>query len=124
MTNESQKSQIMAEWRSIRIGHPIVDQMGVFEAYSQDDDWNGWLVPAFTREAGQRVAAWTWAHSEHLPDREVEIVKWDEQRQAFLLVDAEGEEEIVDGFWVPELKEALFGIGANRWIWEPVAQEN
>lgn len=132
----------MSEWQSIRVtirmGDPVLDDFGLFEAYTTGDDWNGWVTPYFTEAQGKRIARWTRMLKEKIPDGEVESVYWDETRGMFILESPEDPhepdepipaEDLVEGIWVDELNDLLYGIGAYRWTWElaevpVVAQES
>lgn len=126
----------MSEWKKVRVtihmGDSAVDAIGVFDAFTKGDSWNGWITPYFTEEQGKRVVAWTRATKERYPELEVETVSWDEDRQAFIMKDPQyphppGEpipaEDLVDGFRVEELGLVLFGIGAYKWTWQEVEDD-
>lgn len=120
----------MARWHPVKVTIGLGDDEDpVFDAYTQGDSWNGWAIPFFTAEEGQRIAAWTHALAEQSPEG-IETATWDEARRVFVLEDpqyphATGEpipdEDIVDGVTVEDLGLTLYGIGAYKWAWETVA---
>lgn len=124
---------IMLNWKSIQVAIMMGDDLDastVFRGYTDGEQWNGWATPAFTREEGQRIATWTNALAERLPEDTVERVWWDEERQAFIMEDpsyphVRGEpipdEDIVSGFRCVEVDQRLFRIGTYKWTWEEVA---
>jgi hypothetical protein len=124
----------MSGWKPVRVtismGDSEIDAMGVVDAYTRGDRWNGWVTPYFDEPQAHRVAAWTRALREKFPDLEVETVAWDDDLKAFVLEDpqyphATGEpipgEDIVAGIRGEEPAPVLYGIGSYKWAWEEVS---
>lgn len=119
----------VARWRLVKVTIGLGDEDTVFDAYTHGETWNGWAIPFFTVEEGQRIAAWTHELAKQAPAG-IETVTWDGPRKAFVLEDPQyphkdGEpvpdEDIVDGVPVEELGLTLYGIGIYKWAWETVA---
>jgi hypothetical protein len=81
----------MSEWKSITVmietGDPEVDAIGVFDDFTHDDWWNGFVTPCFTEEQGKRVVVWTEALVRAYGPDGVETVTWDPGRRGFVTND-------------------------------------
>lgn len=89
----------------------LADSGETFEGWSNGGLWNGWEMPRLERAVGERLLAW-------LGDARA---KFDADRDAFVTVSQDGEEEvwgaeaitITDGSCV-----RAYPVGAGAWIWE------
>src|SRR4051794_22172435 len=122
---------MMREWQPVRVmihqGDTEIDAMGVFDAYTLGDRWNGFITPYFTKEEGHRVAAWAEAMLSTYPPDAVETVRWDDALSAFVLESPDyphqaGEpipdEDLVPAVSAGEVGVDLYPIGAYRWTWD------
>jgi hypothetical protein len=89
----------------------LADSQDVFTGWSNGRLWNGWEMPRFEKAEAKRMLEW-------LGDQRV---RFDEQRDAFVTVNDDGEEEV----WGAELITVTDGsrinaypVGAGAWIWE------
>ena len=116
---------------TIPLDDPELDRIGVFNAYTTGDNWNGFVVPYFTESEGKRIGAWSRLLREKTSRGEDETVEWDEERRAFIMKDPHypheagapiPSEDIIEGRWNEDAGEMVYGIGAYKWTWE-IAEE-
>lgn len=90
------------------------DGENIFPAYIDPDRrWNGWVIPAFTREAAQQVMDWTNNAAAEYPDG-FASARWDGEN--IILHEAwwdEGEQDEV----IEPSADGRYGIGAMAWTW-------
>jgi hypothetical protein len=87
-----------------------------FDGWTDGRRWNGWEMPRFERSEAERLIKW-------LKD---ERARFDEEREAFITISQDGEEEV----WPAESvvisdgsKQVVYGIGAGAWIWDEVERK-
>jgi len=127
----SEERELMGEWMPFKVtihqGDEAVDSVGVFDAYTRGDRWNGFVTPYFTQEEGQRVVAWTDAMLRRYPPDAVETLRWDDDLSAFVMESADyphepGEpipnDDIIPAVSGGELGVDLYPVGAYRWKWQ------
>jgi hypothetical protein len=91
----------------------IADTEETFEGWTDGRQWNGWEMPRFERSEAARLIEWL------KPER----AWFDAERDAFVTVSQDGEEEIwaAEGVVVSDgSKLVVYGIGAGAWIWDEV----
>lgn len=82
--------------------------------------WNGWIVPSFTREVADQLAADLAAQEARDPDDYRTLVRWNDELQGYILQSADLESqgyqpEVVTGHDVDDV--TLYAIGAGVWTW-------
>ncbi len=88
---------------------------GGFEAFTNDDHWNGWECPLFTREEGLRlVGAWN-SQNEDEENSGRGVARYDGEHDRFDFT-LGGEVDTFEAQMVEGLK--LYPIGAFGWCWE------
>lgn len=106
--------------RPARVAWDSVDgDEGVFAALVAPERWNGWAVPYFTREEGERISAWTVALREEFGADQVDMVLWHPEHACFVVVS--GEEAyctVVEPITVDGV--AYYPIGAYGWTWQEI----
>ena len=89
----------------------LADGDRTFDGWSNGQLWNGWEMPRFELKVGQEILGW-------MGD---DKARFDGDRDAFITVNQDGEEEvwpaesiaITDGSRIK-----VYGLGAGSWIWE------
>lgn len=96
-----------------------LDALGgtVFEAYTNEENWNGWACPYFSFEGAQRLAE-AWRNSGW---RAV----YEEEGDAFAFwLQPEGEPDEPELYASVEIgRHRLYPIGAFSWTWEENSSE-
>lgn len=94
----------------------LADSDELFIGWTDGRRWNGWEMPRFERNEAERLIEWLGE----------ERARFDAERDAFVTVSQDGEEEV----WPAESvlisdgsKLAVYGVGAGAWIWDRVEQE-
>lgn len=93
----------------------LAESNEAFDGWSDGRRWNGWAMPRFERSEAERLI-------ESLKDQRA---RFDAERDAFITVSQEGEEEgwpgesvvVSDGSVL-----TVYGVGAGAWIWDEVEQ--
>lgn len=99
-----------------------VDGAGFPGYHNPAEDWNGFSVPYFTREAAEGIAAYWARQADTHPDYGVQTASYDVARDCYVLhngdeaidCDAGMAVETVDGLLV------LYGVGTGYWAWSEV----
>jgi hypothetical protein len=122
----------MQAWQPIRVtisqGDDDIDALGVFDALTLGDSWNGWATPYFTKEEGQRIVAWVDAMLRRFPPDSIEAVRWDDAYATFVVESPDDPHEPGKPIPVEDVVESvageyglnLYAIGTYRWTWEVV----
>ncbi len=91
----------------------IVDCDGAFPGWSNGETWNGWEKPRFDRETCEVILKWM----------ERESARYDADRDAFITLNQDGDEET----WPGELttitdgsRIKAYALGAGAWTWEAI----
>lgn len=112
---------------TVRRNIPVSFGEGIYIAHTiSAHRWNGWVQPFFTREVADQIAADFANQNEQDPDDHRILIRWNEERQRYILQSADLEAdgnapEIVDGHDIDGT--TLFPIGAGSWIWYEVEED-
>lgn len=95
----------------------------VYPGYTaDDDDWNGWAIPAFDFKTAESILACGFAEREHTG---LKSFSYDSATDTFLAVShfyGKDETEEFTGFTIvtPEGGLKVYAVGAYSWTWEEV----
>lgn len=92
----------------------------VFDAYTvRGNHWNGFIVPVFTKDEADRIAAWNNALADREPDAVVERIDYLHASDTYRMTnpDCPDDPEYVEGVYQEDLGITTYGIGAYAWTW-------
>jgi hypothetical protein len=95
-----------------RLTKVAIEDSEALDAYVVNRSWNGWAMPAFTRDQGNRWIEWQ-------NKAQAGAARFDATRDAFVSRFAGEEEEVWPGIdvLIDGKSEHVYGIGAGVWVW-------
>jgi hypothetical protein len=94
----------------------LADSDRAFDGWSNGQLWNGWEMPRFELQVGMEILGW-------MGDAKA---RYDADRDAFVTVNQDGEEEVwlAEGVTVTDgSRIKVYGLGSGSWTWESGPQE-
>lgn len=107
---------------------PVTYGDGIYVAHTvAPHRWNGWILPSFTREVADQLAADLAEQEARDPDEYRTLVRWNDELQGYILQSADLESqgyqpEVVTGHDVDDV--TIYAIGAGVWTWYEAEEGN
>lgn len=87
-----------------------IDGLCTHEAYVEDEHWNGWECPWFTKSEVENMTAWV--------EKLGETIEYDPVHDAYVVTVDECMQEVFPGKDIDGMR--LYPIGNGSWTWEEV----